>query len=94
MHVSADRLNGYVHGESLLSGNVQATQGNRQLHSDSMRYNSATGEGHAKGNVKFTSPNILLNGPSADYNFNTSSGVFYDARFALPEDTDEDRQIS
>ncbi|MDE2235391.1 MAG: LPS assembly protein LptD [Gammaproteobacteria bacterium] len=85
MHVSADRLNGYVHGDSLLTGNVQAIQGDRQLHADSMRYNSASGESHATGNVKFTSPTILLNGPSADYNFNTASGVFYDASFALPK---------
>jgi len=84
-HVTADRLTGYVHGESLLTGNVQAIQGDKQLSAERMRYNSITGNTHALGEVHFSSSNILLQGPSADYNFNTSSGVFNDTQFSLPK---------
>ncbi|HVC37925.1 MAG TPA: LPS assembly protein LptD, partial [Gammaproteobacteria bacterium] len=84
-HVTADLLTGYVHGESLLTGNVLAIQGDRQLIAKRMRYNSTTANTHAQGDVHFSSPNILLQGPSADYNFNTASGVFNDAQFFLPQ---------
>ncbi|HVA54211.1 MAG TPA: LPS assembly protein LptD [Gammaproteobacteria bacterium] len=84
-HVTADQLTGYLHGESLLTGNVLAIQGDKQMIADSMRYNSVAGDTHALGNVHFSSPNILLRGPSADYNFNTASGVFNDAKFFLPQ---------
>lgn len=84
-HVTADLLTGYVHGESLLTGNVLATQGDRQLTANHMHYNSATSETHALGNVHFSSPTILLQGPTADYNFNTASGIFDDAQFSLPQ---------
>ncbi|HKV97181.1 MAG TPA: LPS assembly protein LptD [Gammaproteobacteria bacterium] len=84
-HVSAEQLTGYVHGESLLSGDVQATQGNKQMTAEQMQYNSNTGDTHASGNVRFTSSNLELNGPTADYNLNKSSGVFNDAQFSLPQ---------
>ncbi|MDE1983669.1 MAG: LPS assembly protein LptD [Gammaproteobacteria bacterium] len=84
-HVSADHLAGYVHGESLLSGNVHAAQGNRQMTAAQMQYNSTGGDTHASGNVHFVSPNMELRGPTADYNFNNSSGVFNDAEFSLPQ---------
>ncbi len=83
--VTADLLTGYVHGESLLTGNVRAIQADKQLSAERMRYNSITGNTHALGEVHFSSSNILLQGPSADYNFNTSSGVFNDAQFSLPK---------
>jgi len=83
--VTADLLTGYVHGESLLTGNVRAIQGDKQLSAERMRYNSITGNTHALGDVHFSSSNILLQGPSADYNFNTLSGVFNDAQFSLPK---------
>jgi LPS-assembly protein len=84
VHVSANLLTGYMHGESLFTGNVQAIQGSSQLIADSMRYNSATGDAAALGNVHFSSVNILLQGPTANYNFNDASGVFDDAQFSLP----------
>jgi len=84
-HVTADQLTGYLHGESLLNGNVLVIQGDRQMNADSMRYNSTSDDTHALGNVHFSSPNIVLQGPSADYNFNTASGVFNDTKFFLPQ---------
>ncbi|MGA9855473.1 MAG: LPS assembly protein LptD [Gammaproteobacteria bacterium] len=84
-HVAADQLTGYLHGESLLTGNVLAIQGDRQMLADSMRYNSVSGDTHALGDVHFRSPNIVLRGPSADYNFNSESGLFNDAEFVLPQ---------
>ena len=84
-HVTADKLTGFVHGESLLSGNVVSIQGDRQLRADRMRYNSITGDSHALGDVHFSSSNILMQGPSADYNFNSASGIFNDAQFQLPK---------
>jgi len=83
--VTADQLTGYLHGESLLTGNVLATQGDKRMNADSMRYDSISGDTHALGNVHFSSPNILLQGPSADYNFNSESGLFKDAKFFLPQ---------
>ncbi len=83
--VTADQLTGYLHGELLLTGNVLATQGDRQMTADSMRYDSTSSDTHALGNVHFSSPNILLQGPSADYNFNSESGLFNDAQFQLPK---------
>ncbi|MGH8280432.1 MAG: LPS-assembly protein LptD [Gammaproteobacteria bacterium] len=84
-HVSADSLKGYVHGESLLTGKVQATQGGKQLSADTMRYNSNTGATQAYGDVHFRSSNLRLHGPQADYNFNKSSGTFQDTQFSLPQ---------
>ncbi|MGH8402002.1 MAG: LPS-assembly protein LptD [Gammaproteobacteria bacterium] len=84
-HVSADLLTGYVHGESLFTGHVRATQGEQRLSAERMRYNSTTGDTHAAGDVHYTSPDMLLQGPLADYNLNTSSGVFDDAQFFLPQ---------
>ncbi|MGH8283594.1 MAG: LPS-assembly protein LptD [Gammaproteobacteria bacterium] len=84
-HVSADLLTGYVHGESLLTGNVIATQGDKRLTAEHMQYNSTTGNTHAVGNVHYNSPDIRLQGPLADYNLNTSRGVFNDAQFFLPQ---------
>lgn len=84
-YVTADQLTGYLHGESLLTGHVLATQGGRQLTADSMRYDSTSSETHALGNVNFSTPTILLQGPSADYNFNSESGIFDNADFQLPE---------
>lgn len=83
--VSADRVTGYVHGQSLLTGDVHATQGNKQMIAEQMQYNSITGDTHATGNVHMVSPNIDLTGPTANYNFNNASGVFNDAQFTLPQ---------
>lgn len=84
-HVSADSLKGYVHGESLLSGNARAVQGNKQLTAARMLYNSNTGETHARGNVRLQSGTLDMHGPEADYNFNKSSGSFTDTQFSLPQ---------
>ncbi|MGH8307137.1 MAG: LPS-assembly protein LptD [Gammaproteobacteria bacterium] len=84
-HVSADLLTGYVHGEYLFTGHAQATQGEQRLSAKRMRYNSTTGDTHAAGDVHYSSPNMLLQGPLANYNLNTSSGVFDDAQFFLPQ---------
>lgn len=84
-HISADSLKGYVHGESLLSGHAQATQGGKRLTAEHMQYNSKLSETLASGNVHFHSANLSLHGPEANYNFNQASGTFKNARFSLPE---------
>ncbi|MDE2196698.1 MAG: LPS assembly protein LptD [Gammaproteobacteria bacterium] len=83
--VSADELDGYTHGLSLLSGNAQAQQGGQWLRADRMRYDAASGDTHAVGDVRYSSSNIALRGRQADYNFNNASGVFEYAEFWLPE---------
>ena len=83
--ITADLLTGYVHGESLFTGNVKATQGDMWLTAERMRYNSVNGNTHAVGDVHYNSSSLLLQGPLADYNLNTSSGMFDEAEFFLPE---------
>lgn len=84
-HLSADRLDGYTHGDSLLTGGVVATRGNEQLRAKRLRYNDGSGDARATGSVRYDSPKLRLEGTSGEYNFNTSKGTFKDARFFLPE---------
>ncbi|HEX5340172.1 MAG TPA: LPS assembly protein LptD [Gammaproteobacteria bacterium] len=83
--LTAEHVDGHVHGISILTGHPKAVQGSRQMTAERMRYNAATGKIHATDDVQFHSPNMSLHGDSADYDLNTASGNFDDADYFLPK---------
>ncbi|HET7921843.1 MAG TPA: LPS assembly protein LptD [Gammaproteobacteria bacterium] len=82
--LSAEKVDGQVHGVSILTGQPKAVQGSRQLTAERMRYNATTGEIHARDQVQFASPDMTLHGNNADYDLDTASGNFENADFFLP----------
>lgn len=83
--LTADDVNGYVHGISIFTGHPKAVQGSRQLTAERMEYDAVTGKIHATNNVQLYSPNLAAHGNSADYDLNTASGVLDQANFQLPQ---------
>lgn len=83
--LTADHEDGYLHGITTLTGHPKAVQGSRQLTSERMLYNAATGKVHATDDVQFYSPDMTLHGDTADYDLNAVNGTFDDADFSLPK---------
>lgn len=68
---------------AVLKGDVQVTQGYRQVRSNRARVNRAERTVKLDGNVTFREPGVLMTSESADVNFDTGQLQVGDAEFVL-----------
>ncbi len=73
--LQADGWEATVNGEITLSGNVQATQGERSVSADTLRYNQITREIHASGTVQYDDSTLQVSGTDAQMSSTGSAQV-------------------
>jgi LPS-assembly protein len=73
-----------VSGNAILKGNVQARQGDRQIHANEVEYNSATGSLRTDGHIDYLDPLVHVTGTGGSYSA-AAGADFKAAEFSLRE---------
>lgn len=84
IELQADSWEATVSGEITLQGKVDATQGDRTVHADTVFYNTQTREIKAQGTVSYDDPLVLLSGTDASLNAD-GGALIQDASFLLKD---------
>jgi LPS-assembly protein len=71
-----------VNGNAILKGNVQARQGDRQIHANEVEYNSASGSLRTDGHIDYLDPLVHVTGTGGSYSAATGAD-FKAADFSL-----------
>jgi lipopolysaccharide assembly outer membrane protein LptD (OstA) len=75
VNLQADGWEAAINSEITLTGNVQATQGERSMSADTLRYNQSTQEIVATGTVQYNDSTLQVSG--TDANMSSSGGAGY-----------------
>lgn len=73
VNLQADGWEATINGEITLTGNVQATQGERSMSADTLRYNQSTQEIVASGAVQYNDTTLQVSGTDANMSSNGSA---------------------
>ncbi len=73
--LQADGWEATINGEITLTGNVQATQGERSVSADTVHYNQSTQEILARGTVQYSDSTLQVGGTDANMSSNGSAQV-------------------
>jgi LPS-assembly protein len=82
VNLQADSWEATVNGAITLTGNVQATQGERSMSADTLRYNQSTQEILASGTVQYSDSTLEVSGSGANMS-STGSAQIGKASFIL-----------
>jgi len=85
LHAHADGGELAQENTATFTGNVQLTQGPRQLRAEQAVINQDTREADVEGNIEFREPGFLLVGNEAYINMDTGEVKVYDAEYVLHE---------
>ncbi len=83
--IDADRSKAVRQGVSVLSGNVDIRQGQRELKADRAEYDSRDRTVRVEGNVHYASPTLSADGDKGHYNLDSGKGELSDAEYFLPQ---------
>lgn len=83
IRVSSDHASLGVNGDAELSGNVQVTQGDREIRADHVEYDARAGRLAVDGRVEYRDPLLIVRGRSGRYSA-TDGADFKAAEFEVP----------
>lgn len=84
IEVATDRAILSRDSDSVFSGNVEVSYGERSIMADEVRYDPETGRLDASGNVRYADPRIELSGSRGEFATGDDRGDFVSASFRLP----------
>ncbi len=85
LRVNANTTEALANNVALLDGDVQISQGYRQIRSNTARIDQATRNVELQGNVQFREPGMLLLGSSAEIDIDSQEVKITDATYVLHE---------
>ena len=80
--ISSDRFDHTLDGETVMSGNVELTQGDRRLKADEVRIDAENRKVHVEGDVEYRDPELTVRGSGGDYD--GGAARIESAEFELP----------
>jgi LPS-assembly protein len=82
INISSDQATLGVDGNATLKGNVEATQGDRQIRANEIEYDSKSGAMRSDGHIDYRDPLVHVTGASGSYSA-AAGADFRDAQFDL-----------
>jgi LPS-assembly protein len=83
VYLDADHADFNAEGNSVLSGNVELRQGDKQIRADHLEYDAPNERAKVEGGVEYTAPELKVRGNSGTYS-PTLGATFEGTEFELP----------